>query len=1158
MNGHCVKALVDSGADYSVISEELRRQLNAPMFSEDGPILKTASGKPIAASGRCVLKVDLNGTSGPFEFLVFPECSHRMILGWDFFRATNAVIDCGKEEIHLAEISPDAEEPSISNYSVIAATDFCIEANSMKQIVALSREVEEADIAMVIGNQIIMLEKELAIPASIVDVTNGKCRIWVTNFSQRPQIIPKGMKIANLTTIEDETICSLNECDPKSPKGHKPRPRATREKLMEVISTELSTVQQDELLNLLEEFGDIFDFNQKLKKVRCNKVTHKINTGDSGPIKQRPYRISATERRVIEEEVQRMLKEDVIQPSDSPWSSPVVLVKKKSGEWRFCVDYRKLNKITKKDVYPLPRIDDALDCLAGAKIFSMMDLKSGYWQIEVDEKDREKTAFVTPDGLYEFKVMPFGLCNAPATFERMMDTVLKGLKWNICLCYLDDIIVYASDFREHQKRLRRVLRCIREAGLSLNSRKCSFGRKKLTILGHMVDANGIYPDPDKVSAVSKFPVPKNITDVRSFLGLCSYYRRFIRNFADIAKPLHDLVKKDSKFSWNVAQRESFETLKKLLSRDPVLGHFLPDAETRIHSDASGYGIGAVLVQVQDGKEKPIAYASRSLTAAEKNYSTTERECLAVIWAISKFRPYLFGRPFTVVTDHHSLCWLANVKDPSGRLARWALRLQEYDINIEYKSGRKHSDADSLSRKPLPEAPADSIEEIPFLTALMDYKKEQLKDKKLKSIIKALKSGQQYQSYQLRNNVLYKRNYDPLGQQWLLVIPKHLRGDILKSLHDAPTAGHLGFAKTYDKIRRKYYWPGLYGSIRRYVAHCRDCQRRKSPNQLPPGLLQPIEPPDVPFAKIGIDLLGRFPVTRNGNKWIIVCTDYLTRFAVTKSLPTAEASEVAKFIVEEVVLKHGAPNEMISDRGRNFLSNLVKDINQLCQTSHLLTTAYHPQTNGLTERFNKTLADMLSMYVDVEQKNWDTILPFVTFAYNSAKQETTGFSPFFLVHGRDIQTPLDVIFPHNAGDQDSNYAQHLRTRAEEARQLAKLHILKSQAGDKRRYDERHRPVTYKVGDLVWVYTPVRKVGLSEKLLRRYFGPYKVTRCLSDVTYEVESLESNRQRRKARDVVHVLRMKPYLNPDEQFMDEKTVAVSRRPFTRSQARLQRDAAS
>ncbi|GBM36759.1 Retrovirus-related Pol polyprotein from transposon 17.6 [Araneus ventricosus] len=508
--------------------------------------------------------------------------------------------------------------------------------------------------------------------------------------------------------------------------------------------------------------------------------------------------------------------------------------------------------------------------------------------------------------------MPFGLCNAPATFERMMDTVLRGLKWNICLCYLDDIIVYAPNFQEHKRRLRKVLKCIQEAGLTLNSNKCSFGKKKLTILGHLVDEHGIYPDPQKTAAVTKFPVPENVSDVRSFLGLCSYYRRFIKNFSDIAKPLHDLLKKNAKFSWGTPQKESFLTLKKLLTSGPVLGHFLPNAETKIHSDASGYGIGAVLVQVQDGKERPLAYASRSLTAAEKNYSTTEKECLAVVWAISKFRPYLFGRPFTVVTDHHSLCWLANLKDPSGRLARWALRLQECDINIVYKSGRKHSDADSLSRKPLFESVVENCDEIPSLAAISDYRKEQLKDKHLKSIIRTLEKGDGYQSYQMRNNVLYKRNYDPMGQQWLLVIPKQLRRDVLKSLHDAPTSGHLGFAKTYDRIRRKYCWPGLYGSVRRYVSHCRECQRRKSPPQLPSGQLHPIKPPDIPFNKIGVDLLGRFPLTRNGNRWIIVCTDYLTRFTVTKALPTAEATEIAKFLVEEIILKHGAPREMISD------------------------------------------------------------------------------------------------------------------------------------------------------------------------------------------------------------------------------------------------------
>ncbi|GBM53839.1 Retrovirus-related Pol polyprotein from transposon 297 [Araneus ventricosus] len=758
-----------------------------------------------------------------------------MILGWDFFRATDAVIDCGKEELQLAEILPDNITSGKSDFSLFAKADYLIEANSAKQICTLNPDIEDVDEALIIGE------------------------------------------------------------DREYSKEHKTRSRITREKLKGVLGAELTSFEKEELLHLLEEFGDIFDINKKSRKSRCNAVKHRIETSDNAPIKQRPYRTSATERRAIENEVQRMLKEDVIQPSDRPWSSPVVLVKKKNGEWRFCVNYRRLNKITKKDVYPLPRIDDALDCLAGAKIFSMMDLKSGCWKIEVDDKDREKTAFVTSDGLYEFKVMPFGLCNAPATFERMMDTVLRGLKWNICLCYLDDIIVYAPNFQEHKLCLRKVLKCIQEAGLTLNSNKCSFGKKKLTILGHLVDEHGIYPDPQKTAAVTKFPVPENVSDVRNFLGLCSYYR-----------------------------------------------------------------------------------------------------------------------------------------------------------------------------------------------------------------------------------------------------------------------SHLGFAKTYDRIRRKYCWPGLYGSVRRYVSHCRECQRRNSPPQLPSGQLHPIKPPDIPFNKIGVDLLGRFPITRNGNRWIIVRTDYLTRSTVTKALPTAEATEIAKFLVEEIILKHGAPREMISDRGRSFLSNLVKDINQLCQTSHLLTTAYHPQTNGLTERFNKTLADMLSMYVDVEQRNWDTILPFVTFAYNSAKQDTTGFSPFFLVHGRDIETPLDVILPHDTENHADNYVQQLITRAEEARQLAKLHVLDAQAVDKRRYDERHRPVNYNVGDLVWVFTPVQKVGLSEKLLRRYFGPYRITRRLSDVTYEVQSIEVNSIRQSKKDIVHVLRLKSYCDPKKQLDDAGAHRIPRRPVTRSQARLQRDADS
>ncbi|GFX75995.1 hypothetical protein TNCV_1995491 [Trichonephila clavipes] len=710
-----------------------------------------------------------------------------------------------------------------------------------------------------------------------------------------------------------------------------------------------------------------------------------------------------------------------------------------------------------------------------------MDLRSGYWQIEIDEADREKTAFITPEGLYEFKVMPFGLCNAPATFERMMDNLLRHFKWTMCLCYLDDIIVFSETFEDHLIRLRLVLKCLQEAGLKLNLKKCLFAAQEVKILGHLVSSNGVRPDPDKIKAVRNFPTPNNIHYIRSFLGLCSYFRRFIKGFCYLAEPLHSLLKSGVEFHWGPEEVEAFDSLKKALTSDPVLGMYDERASTEIHTDASGYGIGAVLVQIQNNVEKVIAYASRTLTKAEKNYSTTERECLAIVWATNKFRPYIFGKHFTVVTDHHSLCWLMNLKDPSGRPARWALRLQEHDFDVKYKTGKKHSDADALSRNPVEE---ETETPDKFLAVTTN------------------------------------------GKLWLPVIPKHLRADILRHFHDAPTAGHLGFAKTYDRIRKRFYWPGMYRNVVRYVMHCRECQRRKSVPQRPPGRLVPIPPAIAPFHRIGIDLLGRFPKSAHGNKWIIVCTDYSTRYAITKALPTAEVAEIAKFLLEEIVLRHGAPRVIITDRGAVFRSRLVSSLVDLCNIDHRFTTAYHPQTNGLTERFNKTLADMLSMYVDVEQKNWDEILPFVTFAYNTAKQETTGFTPFYLLHGREAETTLDTMLPFCPNDFDDNNITKIAARAEESRQLARVHTLRAQDKDRRRYDSKHQMVSYAPGDLVWVYTPV---------LRR----------LSAVTYEVQDFDPALRKRKLREVVHVLRMKPYQIETEDIPPKESY---KGPITRS----------
>ncbi|UYV84686.1 hypothetical protein LAZ67_X003094 [Cordylochernes scorpioides] len=1041
IEGKKTRALVDSGASYSVISERFRLKLKKIMFAETDVTLRVANGKIVRPKGRCTLKLDLNGLQESFEFVVMEDCSHEVILGWDFLKLSRAIIDSADDTLFLEKcLFEDTPKNSSPLYSEL---EYRIEPASIQLIEVASRDIPNDAIVVAECRKELLLERELTTPSSVISLTNNRGKLWVVNWSPYPKLIPQGMHVADSAVIEDSQLCTLADCNQVETEAEHSEDPKTSEYF---IDDSLDESQKEKLGNL-------------------------------------PYRVAPRERQIIQDEVNKMEKFDIIQPSESPWASPVVLIRKKDGSWRFCVDYRSLNKITKKDVYPLPRIDDTLDCLRGARFYSSMDLQSGYWQIDVEESDREKTAFITPDGLYEFKVMPFGLCNAPATFERMIDNLLKGLKWPICLCYLDDIIVFSDGFEEHLRRLQLVLNCLKKAGLCLNSKKCKFGAKTITVLGHEVSENGIRPDQEKIRAVRDFATPRSLKEVRSFLGLSSYYRRFIPNYAHVAQPLNDLLKKDSAFNWNQEEQNAFEALK-------------------------------------------------TLNKAEKNYSTTERECLAIIWAINKFRPYVFGQPFTIVTDHHSLCWLTNLKDPCGRLARWALRLQEFDVTVVYKSGRKHQDADCLSRSPL-EYSEDMEEDIPSIVTLQNFSEEQMNDQALSKIADQLQSTPNNTFVKI-DNTLYRKNYDPMGKPWLLVVPRHLRQELLKNFHDSPTAGHLGFTKTYDRIRKKYYWPGMYRTVRKYVAHCSDYQRRKHKPQLPSGHLQPIPVPEVAFEKVGMDLLGRFPTSEGGNRWIIVCTDYLTKYAITKALPTSESMEVAKFFIEDVILKHGAPRELITDRGRNFTSSMISDLNNQCRITHRKTTAYHPQTNGLTERLNKTIADMLSMYVDVNQKDWDRIFPFVTFAYNTAKQESTGFTPFFLVHGREAETPLDVLFPKLLPE-DDDFIQTLGARAEEARKLARIHSMRSQDSNKQRYDAHHRNIIYQPGDLVWIFIPVRKVGYSEKLMRRYFGPYKVTRKISDVTYEVETFGNQQGRRKTKDLVHICRMKPYLNPEDHLEED-----------------------
>jgi hypothetical protein len=460
---------------------------------------------------------------------------------------------------------------------------------------------------------------------------------------------------------------------------------------------ELTKEQQQQLDELLERNNDLFTTPEQILG-RTDLEQHRIIVEHEHPIKQKAYRMSPTENKFIDNEIQRMLEQGIITPSKSPWTSPVVLVAKKNGKTRFCVDYRKLNAITKKDAYPLPRIDEILDSMYNAKWFSSLDLASGYWQVGMDPRDRDKTAFITKQGTYEFNVMPFGLTNAPATFQRLMDKIFYEVKEKYVLVYLDDINIYSTTFEEHLEHLQDVFDRLREAGLKLGPDKCHFCKTELAFLGHSISDKGIAPDPAKIEKVQNFLIPTNLTELRGFIGLASYYRRFIQDFATITAPLNKLLKKDTPFIWTDECQQAFEFLKDALTTAPILSYPNFEEPFILYTDASYQGLGAVLGQKdEEGNEHVIAYASRSLDKAELNYAPTEIECLAAVWGMKYFRPYIYQSTFELVTDHAALKWLINKPDPSKRMARWIMTLTDYPYTISYKQGKRHHNADALSR-----------------------------------------------------------------------------------------------------------------------------------------------------------------------------------------------------------------------------------------------------------------------------------------------------------------------------------------------------------------------------------------------------------------------------------------------------------------------------
>ena len=1035
------QAVIDSGATVSIVHENvLPKNCNINRTGFTGILRDISTNLKVLGTAKLNFQISKNVVIH-HEFLVLSKIHSlptNVLVGTDLLSKMQAVIDFKDKLLKgqykgtnfttnlfsgstMARDTPDASDKVYSIHAKNASSKL-IAPNSELFYKAFTKAPDGE-----YGINKSTLKPGCFIAESLVEVHNNTVYLRIINITGKGIFLPENCFLSSLYNICDESIFNIN---------------VTTENRNKITISDVPSLKDklggDKVIDILNKYRDTVSIEGE--NLGCtNLLEAEIPTGNSAPIFTKEFPLPHKQREIIKGLCDDMLEKNIIKKSVSPWNSPMFLVKKPNGEFRPVVDFRKINSVTVTDPFPLPRVNSILQSLHGSSIYSTLDLNNGFFQVSLAKQDREKTAFTTDIGRYEFQKCPFGIKNAPNMFSRLMNIAMADLLGSHCFLYMDDLIVHSADVESHLAKLEKILNRLAEVNLTIKLKKCNFLQTKLKYLGNEVSKHGISVHSDHFLPIQAYKTPINRKQIQQFLGLISYFRSFVPNFASICEPITKLLKKNIKFAWTKEAQAAFERIKlEIMSSGKLI---YPDFSEPfiIQTDASGFSIGGALCQVRNGIMCPIFFVSRCLSKTEQNYSTTKRELLAIMFSLKKFRSLILGYNTTVYCDHKPLVGIFKTSSPEGTMGRWVLEAQEYNIDVKYLPGKLNILGDSLSRIKVNTNVEDDLDDFKikdyiatiavkpkFSWSVNQLKSAQAADVKLSNIIKCLlgkekitKNIVDIDDYVIMDNVLYKRFFTVRcgveHTKMCICVPDSMAQTVINNVHRSLGSGHRGFQKTLEKVKNNFYINRVYSEVKRTINSCDECKRFKGLAHQK-AQLQKYPLPTKPWERVSMDFLGPLRATSNNNRYILGFTDYLTRYLVLYPLPDRSSITVASTL-KKFIATYDVPKVLISDNAREFVGQTLKAVCESAGINKCEVLSYSPHSNGLIERKNADISKILKVFCGsdyyfntnadaVTEGEWDLFLPEVQAAINSSVNRSLGDTPHFaLFHfdRRDIYT-----------------------------------------------------------------------------------------------------------------------------------------------------------